>query len=495
VHSSVKLTKPWPRAITVESGFVGSSAKGHTNSNSPTILNRRHTTIVGALRMASKMQSNKENIMTKSNLMQKNKSSRYRTTRRAVLTGGAAVAGSALVTGFPMVWAQNIKDVKLNHTGMSYSTLADIGRMATEDLGFEVTMSVVDHAGMTNRMINDPGAIDIADIEIWQCKVVVPQGALQGIEISKIRNWDKLTPLYTQGVFAGREVSRQGDSPFEFLYRDTIDSNNFASSPTEFVNMVPGVYNADTLGIRPDLVGRDITSWADLISSDFSGRAAIQNIPTIGIMDAIMALEAAGEVSYGDKGNPTRDELSATIAKLIELKKAGHWRALWNTFDESVNLMATGEVVIQSMWSPAVTAVRAQGTPCIYQPLKEGYRGWGNGLGMMAHLEGLNRDAAIEYLNWYNDGRVGGFIAKQGYYSANPESAKANLSENERGFFYEGKAATEAITSPTGEKTNDVGEVRDGGSYEERFIQVGVWNNLMDEAEFLFSKWNEFNAA
>ena len=163
-----------------------------------------------------------------------------------------------------------------------------------------------------------------------------------------------------------------------------------------------------------------------------------------------MAFEAAGAVKYGDKGNPTKEELEQTIAKLIELKKAGHFRALWNTFDESVNLMAAGEVVIQSMWSPAVTAVQAQGIKCTYQPLKEGYRGWGNGLGLMAHLEGVKLDAAYEYLNWYNAGWVGGFIAKQGYYSANPTTAKAALTENERGFFYEGKAATADITSPTG---------------------------------------------
>lgn len=414
--------------------------------------------------------------------------------RRTVLAGGAAVAGTA-VLGAPTIWAQNLKDVKLNHTGMSYSTLADIGRMATEDLGFEVTMSVVDHAGMTNRMFNDPRAIDVADIEIWQAKVAVPQGALQGVGVSEIGNWDQLTPLYTQGKFDGKEVSRQGDSPFEFIYRGSKDSNDFASEPTDYVNFIPGVYNADTLGIRPDLVGRDITSWSDLLSPDFDGKAAIQNIPTIGIMDAIMAFEAAGEVTYVDKGNPTREELQETISRLIELKKDGHWRALWNTFDESVNLMASGEVVIQSMWSPAVTAVRVQGTPCTYQPLKEGYRGWGNGLGLMSHLEGLKRDAAIEYVNWYNSGPVGGFIAKQGYYSANPTTAMANLTPNERGFFYEGKPATADITSPTGEKTNNPGDVRDGGSYDERFSNVAVWNNLMDQAEFLFAKWNEFNAA
>ena len=118
----------------------------------------------------------------------------------------------------------------------------------------------------------------------------------------------------------------------------------------------------------------------------------------------------------------TRPRTNSTAddrASLIELKKAGHWRALWNTFDESVNLMAAGEVVIQSMWSPAVTAVKSQGVKCVYQPLKEGYRGWGNGLALMAHLDGIKLDAAYEYLNWYNSGWVGGFIAKQGYYSAN----------------------------------------------------------------------------
>lgn len=413
--------------------------------------------------------------------------------RRSVLKGGAAIAGATAVTGFPTVWAQS--NITLNHTGMSYSTIADIARQASQDLGFTVEMSVVDHPGLTNRMVNDPSSIDIADMEIWQTKVAVSQGVTQAVEIARIKNWGELTPLYTEGTFAGKEVSRQGDAPIEYMYRESKDATSFASGKTDWATFVPSVYNADTLGIRPDLTGRPIESWADLISPDFKGKTAIQNIPTIGIMDAIMAMEAAGIVKYGDKGNPTREELDQTIAKLIELKKAGHFRALWNTFDESVNLMAAGEVVIQSMWSPAVTAVRTQGINCVYQPLKEGYRGWGNGLGLMAHLEGAKLDAAYEYLNWYNSGWVGGFIAKQGYYSANVETAKANLTDNERGFFYEGKPAIADITSPTGEKTNSVGEVRDGGSFEERFSKVAVWNNLMDEAEFLFAKWNEFSAA
>ena len=40
-------------------------------------------------------------------------------------------------------------------------------------------MSVIDHPGMTNRIVNDPNSIDVADCEIWQTKVFVPLGETQ----------------------------------------------------------------------------------------------------------------------------------------------------------------------------------------------------------------------------------------------------------------------------------------------------------------------------
>ena len=111
--------------------------------------------------------------------------------------------------------------------------------------------------------------------------------------------------------------------------------------------------------------------------------------------------------------------------------------------------MASGEVVIQSMWSPAVTAVRSKGIPCNYQPLKEGYRSWGGGLGLSKHLSGLKLDAAYEYINWYLSGWVGAYLNRQGYYSAVPETAKAFMTADEWGFWIEGKAAQGDITNPT----------------------------------------------
>ena len=101
------------------------------------------------------------------------------------------------------------------------------------------------------------------------------------------------------------------------------------------------------------------------------GKAAILDVPNIGIMDAALAFESRGDIAYKNKGNMTREEIDKTINGLIALKKQGQFRATWTTFEQSVELMAAGEVEIQSMWSPAVTAVLAKGIPCIYAPVNQ----------------------------------------------------------------------------------------------------------------------------
>jgi putative spermidine/putrescine transport system substrate-binding protein len=157
--------------------------------------------------------------------------------------------------------------------------------------------------------------------------------------------------------------------------------------------------------------------------------------------------------------------------------------------------MASGEVVIQSMWSPAVAAVRSKGVACVYQPLKEGYRAWGGGLSLAKHLSGLQLDAAYEYINWYMSGWVGAFLNRQGYYSAVLETAKANMSADEWAFWMEGKPAKGDIMSPQGKVMEKAGTVRDGGSFYDRMGAVACWNAVMDEDRYMVQKWNSFIAA
>lgn len=419
--------------------------------------------------------------------------------RRGLLKGTAAVAGAALgsgaITGFPMIWAQNIKNVTLRQFGTGVSNLNAVADKVKADLGFTLQMTALDSDAVTQRAVTQPKSYDIADIEYWIGKKIFPAGVLQPMDVKKIKNYDKIIPIFTTGKLTPTSVIAQGTAPHTVSFVEGRESTKFAKHPTQWMTLIPTIYNADTLGIRPDLVGRPITSWTDLVDPAFKGKASILNIPSIGIMDAAMVCEALGRVKYGDKGNMTKAEIDKTIAFLIEQKKAGQFRAFWKTFDESVNLMASGEVVIQSMWSPAVAAVRSKGIACVYQPLKEGYRAWGGGLGIAKHLSGLELDAAYEYINWYLSGWVGAYLNRQGYYSAVLDTAKEHMSPAEWGFWMEGKPAAADILSPEGKVMEKAGAVRDGGAYVDRMGKVACWNAVMDEDRYMVRKWNEFIAA
>jgi putative spermidine/putrescine transport system substrate-binding protein len=415
--------------------------------------------------------------------------------RRSALQLAGAAIGSGAVGGFPTIWAQKIKDVTLRQFGTGVSNLNAVAEKVKQDLGFTLQMTALDTDAVTQKAVTQPKSYDVADIEYFLCKKVFPTGVLQPMDTKKITNYDKIVPIFITGKLTPTSEIAQGTAPHTVGFVDSKASTKFAAHPTEWMTLIPTIYNADTLGIRPDLVGRPIRNWKDLVDPAFKGQASILTIPSIGIMDAAMVMESIGTIKYADKGNMTKPEIDKTIEFLIEAKKSGQFRAFWKSFDESVNLMASGEVIIQSMWSPAVAAVRSKGIACKYQPLAEGYRAWAGGLGMAKHLSGLELDAAYEYINWYLSGWVGAYLNRQGYYSAVLETAQQHMSPDEWGFWIEGKPAANDILSPEGKVMEKAGAVRDGGSFTERMGRVACWNSVMNEDRYMIQKWNEFIAA
>ena len=414
--------------------------------------------------------------------------------RRSFVKGAGTLAAASMFGGVaPYVMSSEKKVLRYLGTAVNQDT--KIGEKAKEDLGITIEYIPVTTDEVTKRILTQPNSFDLVDTEYFSLKKLVPSGNLIGMNANRIKEFDNIVTAFTKGEVAGKKIGDQGTAPKKVFYKDGEMSKTFSSTPTEWVTLIPTVYNADTLGIRPDLIGRPINSWAELLNPEFKGKASILNIPSIGIMDAAMVVEAMGEYKYPDKGNMTKKEIDLTMKIMTEAKKAGQFRAFWSDFNESVNLMASGEVVIQSMWSPAITKVRSQGIPCIYQPLKEGYRSWGGGLGLSRNLSGIELDAAYEYINWYLSGWVGGYLMRQGYYSAVPSTSKQFMSEDEWGYWYEGKASKGDIVSPTGAKLAGPGEVRDGGSFLDRMGSVVCWNSVMDENQYMVRKWNEFIAA
>src|SRR5215467_2813699 len=297
-------------------------------------------------------------------------------TRRAVLKGAAAVTGTAILGAPAFISAQ---PVTLRYLGTAVNQSKEIAQKVKADLGIVIEYVPVTTDDVSKRIITQPASFDIADAEYFQLRKLIPSGNLIGMDAKRIKYADKITPVFTKGQVAGKTIGDQGTAPKKVFYIEGPSSTKFASSPTQWITLIPTTYNADTLGIRPDLIKRPINTWSELLNPEFKGKASILNIPSIGIMDAAMVVESMGEYKYPDKGNMTKAEIDLTMKILTEAKKAGQFRAFWKDFNESVNLMASGETVIQSMWSPAVTKVRSMGIACTFQPLREGYRSWASG--------------------------------------------------------------------------------------------------------------------
>jgi putative spermidine/putrescine transport system substrate-binding protein len=419
-------------------------------------------------------------------------------TRRRVLARAASTAGLALGSyALGRVSAVlSAEPVTLRIAGTGVNQFKELADKCKEDLGFTVQYTSLVSDDVVKRAVTQPSSFDLLDTEYWMLKKIVPSGNLRGIDTTRIKYYDQIVPIFTKGELpGGKKVAMQGISPIKVAYLTDAKSTEFSAAPTKWMTCIPTVYNADTLGIRPDLIKRPIESWSELLNPEFKGKSSILNIPSIGIMDAAMVCESLGKVKYGDKGNMTQSEIDQTIAVMTDAKKAGQFRAFWKEFNESVNLMASGEVLIQSMWSPAVTKVRQMGVACTYQPLKEGYRAWAAGLGVPTHIDGKMLDVAYEFINWYLSGWVGAFLNRQGYYTAVLDTAKKYMSADEWDFWMEGKPAKGDILSPTGEKIETAGTVRDGGSFWDRMGHVSVWNTVMDEDRYMVRKWNEFVAA
>ena len=416
--------------------------------------------------------------------------------RRDLMKRGGAIAAASALGSFPApaVWAAEEK--VLRYLGTAVNQDEDITKKVKADTGITIQNIVATTDDVTKRVITQPNSFDVLDTEYFSLKKLVPSGNILAMDAKKIKEFDNITPIFTKGQLPnGKVIGDQGTAPKKVMFVEGEHSTKFSPTVTEWMTLIPTVYNADTLGIRPDLIKRPISSWAELLNPEFKGKAAILNIPSIGIMDAAMVVEATGKYKYPDKGNMTKAEIDMTMGVLTEAKKAGQFRAFWKDFNESVNLMASGETVIQSMWSPAVTAVRTKGIPCVFQPLKEGYRSWASGFCMSKGTTSKQQEWVYEFVNWYLSGWAGAYLNRQGYYSAVLSTAKANMEPYEWAYWMEGKPAAKDINGPDGSLLEKAGATRDGGSYDDRMGNVACWNAVMDENDYMVRKWNEFIAA
>ena len=152
------------------------------------------------------------------------------------------------------------------------------------------------------------------------------------MDAKKIKLADEITTVLSKGVINGKKIGGRAP-PHSRCSISKASIRRNSQDPDQWLTLITTTYNADSLGIRPDLIGRPIEHWSELLNPQFKGKAALINVPSIGIMDAAMAIKSTGQIKYADKGNQTKAEIDKTIDILTKAKKDGQFRAFWTDFD------------------------------------------------------------------------------------------------------------------------------------------------------------------
>jgi putative spermidine/putrescine transport system substrate-binding protein len=382
--------------------------------------------------------------------------------------------------------------VVLRVIGRSEILLAEIRRQAAEDLDLDIRFELVDGLAASQRATTRPDSFDVyhqghtVDL-IWTARSIRP------IDLRRIPAWSEVAQL----AELGEGERRIFHDVFEQVY--VQEDGRLGGRPTERASMLPAIHGVDAPGylpiVRAELAAGEADSWAWLLDDRWRGRVALLSDASLGMIEAALAAEASGLAEFRSMANLSIEEIDAIVGILIAKKRAGHFRALWETYDEAVALMEKGEVAIQSIFSPTVIELQRRGVAVRTAVPSEGYRGWHSDLCISARAQGATLDAAYAYLNWWMEGAAGAMLARQGYYASTRERARRYLSVGEWEYWYEGKPASQELAGADGRGGIAVGSLRDGGSYFARMSGVRVWNTFMDEHNYLTRRWNDFLAA
>ena len=465
-------------------------------------------------------------------------------TRRQAVGRGAAALGA--VSAGPILAACGGSSGS-GGSGGSANTLRVLGigvdqnpvlkAQAKKDLGINLEYTITDTPTTTQKSITEPQNYDILHGYVHQVPQLLPAGVMQPLDVSKIHGWTGGTKMWSAPSSSPSNASKSdpgfqdpkvvpgvvpvltlgkltnnpqatygaGDAAFRMLFLNssgqlTTGKTPFAAalsdspSPSNKLMGMVGVFNVDSIGYNKKEIPL-VDSWAQLFDPKYKGRVGLINDPQIGPIDAALAAQASGKLHFNNIGNMSKSDIDNLIKLLTDMKKAGFFRGFWSTFTESVNLMAEGEVVIESMWSPAQTVLLEQGKDVGFAAPKEGFRGWCGCTMVYKHVTGATLDAAYKYLNWWLSGFPGANMARQAYYSPRPDTAKQHLSKAEWDYWYGGKPAATNLVGPDGKPAIPKGSIREGGSFTQRIRRYAAWNTTQPQNSYMGTQWNNFISA
>jgi spermidine/putrescine-binding protein len=381
------------------------------------------------------------------------------TRREALLLGGAGLLATGL-NRLPAARAAgtvNFADIGVGDPGGDWSKY-------TAASGYGVNLVSIGNApsAVLNVLVasGGQGTYDIINIVGGMQKPLVENDLVEPIDTSKLSNWAKDTYL---DEFLGK-----GKPGFQFIgFNDTIYG-------------VPTVLQGDSFAYLPEKTG-PLDSYAALFDPKWKGFVALEDNYTTAGQKTALYLKKAGLANINNPDDMTKEEFKTVIDFLIEQKKGGQFRVIWNSFEQAVNLITSKEVYVIDCWEPMVFVAKSKGIDAVYADPKEGYLLWAMAAYVVKNPNRSEEQTAAAYalLDFMLGGWYGAKITGLRGYMTNPQApeyAKANPSE----FTAEEAAKVEEITA----------------NVRRKFQAGGTWQNRWPtEVEFYESEWARFKAA
>jgi putative spermidine/putrescine transport system substrate-binding protein len=406
--------------------------------------------------------------------------SSYQVSRRNFMKGTAA-GGLALTSfgapfGSQQAFAAGLASEELRTVGLSVTVQERI----LDDFKAKSGVKAVSGKGAIfpdtqTELLSGSTAYDCWETIGERLPAVIETNKIEAVPTSALKNWGNIRDTFTKPNpkwDKSKQIAGQ-------IWKDDKQTQLW---------MVPTVYNYDSIGYRPDLVSKEEAStWTAIFDDKFKGKTGLNVDPLIAFGQAVLAMNSLGLLQVPNPGNPDKKAIDEASKFLISKKKNGQFRALWGDFGELVNLLASGEMILADAWQPAVMAVKAQGKQCTYAVPKEGYRAWSIGISPITGTP--NKDAVIAYADYWLSGPPSIIVSEQGYYSPTT-NIKNIMPPDKYAFWYEGKPWKGAP-----ERGIKEGDLRDGGSLEQRASTVAYWHQWPDQYDYLMKKWDEFLSA
>jgi putative spermidine/putrescine transport system substrate-binding protein len=304
------------------------------------------------------------------------------------------------------------------------------------------------------------GTYDIINIVGGMQKPLVDNNLIDELDISKLPAWAKNNNI--------GEFLAVGSPGFNFIgYNGKIYG-------------CPTVLQGDSFAYLPEKTG-PLDSYAALFDPKFRGYVALEDNYTTAAAKTALYMKAAGLANIKNVDDMTPEEFKKVVDFLIEQKKAGQFRVIWNSFQQAVDLLVNKEVYVMDCWEPMVFVAKSKGVNAVYADPKEGYLLWAMAAYIVKNANrSPERTAAtyqlLDYMlgGWY-DAKI---TTRRGYMTNTDAPAYA-------------KAHTDEFSSDEAGKVTSITE-----NVRRKFAKGGTWQNRWPTAVDVYeAQWSRFKSA